>query len=109
MPGFQVVEARMAKLGIRGTATAKLAFNNMLVPQENILGPPGKGLKVALTVLDFGRTTSAPAAPARRRRACGWRRNTPARAASSAARSASSNWSRRSSPAWPPGPTRWKR
>jgi alkylation response protein AidB-like acyl-CoA dehydrogenase len=29
----------------------------MFVPRENILGPPGKGLKVALTVLDFGRTT----------------------------------------------------
>jgi alkylation response protein AidB-like acyl-CoA dehydrogenase len=27
------------------------------VPKENILGPAGKGLKVALTVLDFGRTT----------------------------------------------------
>jgi len=27
------------------------------VPKENILGPPGKGLKIALTVLDFGRTT----------------------------------------------------
>jgi alkylation response protein AidB-like acyl-CoA dehydrogenase len=27
------------------------------VPKENILGPLGKGLKVALTVLDFGRTT----------------------------------------------------
>src|SRR3954452_16696038 len=57
MPGFQVVEPRMPKLGIRGTATAKLAFQNMFVPRENILGPPGKGLKVALTVLDFGRTT----------------------------------------------------
>lgn len=57
MPGFQVVEPRMEKLGIRGTATAKLAFENMPVPKENILGPLGKGLKVALTVLDFGRTT----------------------------------------------------
>jgi alkylation response protein AidB-like acyl-CoA dehydrogenase len=57
MPGFQIVEARMPKLGIRGTATAKLGFENMFVPRENILGPPGKGLKVALTVLDFGRTT----------------------------------------------------
>jgi acyl-CoA dehydrogenase family protein 9 len=57
MPGFQVVEARMPKLGIRGTATAKLAFHNMFVPRENTLGPSGKGLKVALTVLDFGRTT----------------------------------------------------
>ena len=57
MPGFRVIEPRMEKLGIRGTATAKLAFENMSVPKENILGPLGKGLKVALTVLDFGRTT----------------------------------------------------
>ncbi len=57
MPGFEVVNARMDKVGIRGTATAKLAFHDMLVPAENVLGPVGKGLKVALTVLDFGRTT----------------------------------------------------
>lgn len=57
MPGFRVVEPRMEKLGIRGTATAKLAFENMPVPAENVLGPHGKGLRVALTVLDFGRTT----------------------------------------------------
>jgi alkylation response protein AidB-like acyl-CoA dehydrogenase len=57
MPGFRIVEPHMDKLGIRGTATAKLAFEGMAVPRENILGPLGKGLKVALTVLDFGRTT----------------------------------------------------
>jgi acyl-CoA dehydrogenase family member 9 len=57
MPGFEVVEARMPKCGIRGTATARLAFHDMRVPAENILGPLGKGLRVALTVLDFGRTT----------------------------------------------------
>jgi alkylation response protein AidB-like acyl-CoA dehydrogenase len=57
MPGFEVVEPRMPKCGIRGTATAKLAFHDMPVPAANILGPLGKGLKVALTVLDFGRTT----------------------------------------------------
>jgi alkylation response protein AidB-like acyl-CoA dehydrogenase len=57
MPGFEVVEARMDKCGIRGTATARLAFHDMCVPAANILGPLGKGLRVALTVLDFGRTT----------------------------------------------------
>ncbi len=57
LPGFEVVEARMPKVGIRGTATGKLAFHDMPVPTSNILGPLGKGLRVALTVLDFGRTT----------------------------------------------------
>jgi alkylation response protein AidB-like acyl-CoA dehydrogenase len=57
MPGFEVVEARMDKVGIRGTATARLAFKDMFVPKENILGEYGKGLRLALTVLDFGRTT----------------------------------------------------
>lgn len=57
MPGFEVVEKRMKKVGIRGTATGKLAFHNIRVPKENVLGQVGKGLKIALTVLDFGRTT----------------------------------------------------
>src|SRR5437773_5376630 len=57
MPGFEILEARMPKKGIRGTATGRFAMRNVKVPTENILGPPGKGLKVALTVLDFGRTT----------------------------------------------------
>jgi acyl-CoA dehydrogenase family member 9 len=57
MPGFEILEARMPKMGIRGTATARFALRDVKVPKENILGPPGKGLKVALTVLDFGRTT----------------------------------------------------
>jgi alkylation response protein AidB-like acyl-CoA dehydrogenase len=57
MPGFEVVEARMPKCGIRGTATARLAFHDMPVPAENVLGQVGKGLRVALTVIDFGRTT----------------------------------------------------
>ncbi|MDP9185763.1 MAG: acyl-CoA dehydrogenase family protein [Verrucomicrobiota bacterium] len=57
MPGFEILEARMPKMGIRGTATGRFAMRDVKVPRENILGPPGKGLKVALTVLDFGRTT----------------------------------------------------
>ncbi len=57
MPGFIMLEPRMEKLGIRGTATGRFALRDMPVPKEYILGPLGKGLKVALTVLDFGRTT----------------------------------------------------
>jgi acyl-CoA dehydrogenase family protein 9 len=57
MPGFKMLEPRMEKLGIRGTATGKFALRDVRVPKENILGPIGKGLRVALTVLDFGRTT----------------------------------------------------
>ncbi len=57
MPGFEVVEKRMDKFSIRGTATGRLAFRDMPVPAANVLGPLGKGLRVALTVLDFGRVT----------------------------------------------------
>jgi alkylation response protein AidB-like acyl-CoA dehydrogenase len=57
MPGFEVVEKRMEKCGVRGTATSRLAFHDMFVPRENVLGKLGKGLRVALTVLDYGRTT----------------------------------------------------
>src|SRR3984893_15762597 len=57
MPGFEMLDARMPKLGIRGTATGRFALRDVRVPKENILGKLGKGLRVALTVLDFGRTT----------------------------------------------------
>jgi len=57
MPGFRVIEERMPKNSIRGTATGRMAFENVVVPKENILGAIGKGLNVALNVLNFGRTT----------------------------------------------------
>src|SRR5690606_1549194 len=57
MPGFRVTAPALEKVGMRGTVTSKLAFDNMEVPAENVLGPMGGGLTVALTILDFGRTT----------------------------------------------------
>jgi acyl-CoA dehydrogenase family member 9 len=57
IPGFTVTARALEKVGYRGTWTANLAFENMEVPEENILGEKGKGLKICLTVLDYGRTT----------------------------------------------------
>jgi alkylation response protein AidB-like acyl-CoA dehydrogenase len=57
MPGFKVTAARLDKAGMRGSTTSNLSFENLEVPEENILGPIGGGLKVCLTVLDYGRTT----------------------------------------------------
>lgn len=57
MPGFKVLDASLEKVGMRGSTTSNLAFENVEVPEANILGPMGGGLKVCLTVLDYGRTT----------------------------------------------------
>jgi len=57
MPGFQITAASLEKVGMRGSKTANLEFHDLEVPAENVLGPIGGGLKVCLTVLDYGRTT----------------------------------------------------
>jgi acyl-CoA dehydrogenase family member 9 len=57
MPGFNITAHALEKVGMRGSKTANLEFTNLDVPKDNILGPLGGGLKVCLTVLDFGRTT----------------------------------------------------
>ncbi|XP_050302192.1 short-chain specific acyl-CoA dehydrogenase, mitochondrial isoform X2 [Anthonomus grandis grandis] len=43
------------KLGIRGSSTAALMFDNCKVPKENVLGQPGIGFKIAMMGLDSGR------------------------------------------------------
>src|SRR5215472_10806495 len=39
MPGFEILDARMPKMGIRGTATGRFVMRDVKVPKENILGP----------------------------------------------------------------------
>jgi acyl-CoA dehydrogenase family protein 9 len=43
------------KLGIKGSSTTELHFDNVEVPKENLLGESGKGFKVAMEVLNSGR------------------------------------------------------
>ncbi|GAA0733294.1 putative isocaproyl-CoA dehydrogenase AcdB [Clostridium oceanicum] len=43
------------KMGIRGTETADLIFENVKIPKENLIGKEGKGFKIALNTLDVGR------------------------------------------------------
>lgn len=57
MPGFKVKDRALEKVGMRGSTTANLIFDDVEVPAENILGTKGGGLKLCLTVLDYGRTT----------------------------------------------------
>lgn len=43
------------KLGIRGSNTVQLTFDNCRIPRENVLGEVGGGFKVAMTILNNGR------------------------------------------------------
>lgn len=43
------------KLGIKGSSTSQLIFENVKVPKENLLGKVGEGFKVAMSTLDGGR------------------------------------------------------
>ncbi|KZC35801.1 MULTISPECIES: acyl-CoA dehydrogenase family protein [Rhodanobacter] len=44
------------KMGIRASSTTTVAFADVRVPAENVLGPVGKGFKVAMSILNSGRT-----------------------------------------------------
>ena len=52
--GFSI-GTKEKKMGIRGSATCELIFENCEVPKENLLGELGKGFKIAMMTLDGGR------------------------------------------------------
>lgn len=52
--GFSIGK-KEKKMGIRGSATCELIFENCEVPKENLLGELGKGFKIAMQTLDGGR------------------------------------------------------
>ncbi len=53
-PGFSIGK-KEKKLGIRGSATCELIFENCRIPKANLLGELGKGFKIAMKTLDGGR------------------------------------------------------
>jgi alkylation response protein AidB-like acyl-CoA dehydrogenase len=58
MPGFSAVKIK-DKLGVRASETAELIFDNVRVPQENVIGNIGDGFKQAMQILDGGRVSIA--------------------------------------------------
>lgn len=52
--GFRIGK-KEKKMGIRGSSTCELIFENCKVPKENILGKEGKGFGIAMKTLDSGR------------------------------------------------------
>ncbi|MBY6186919.1 isovaleryl-CoA dehydrogenase [Marinobacter hydrocarbonoclasticus] len=53
-PGFSQAQ-KLDKLGMRGSNTCELVFENCEVPAENILGGEGNGVKVLMSGLDYER------------------------------------------------------
>ncbi|MCH7618903.1 MAG: acyl-CoA dehydrogenase family protein [Candidatus Marinimicrobia bacterium] len=43
------------KMGLKGSETAAISFSDFRIPNENLLGDPGQGFNIALTILDVGR------------------------------------------------------
>ena len=53
-PGFSTAQ-KLDKLGMRGSNTCELVFQDCEVPAENVLGGVGKGVNVLMSGLDYER------------------------------------------------------
>ncbi|HRD75817.1 MAG TPA: acyl-CoA dehydrogenase family protein, partial [Hyphomicrobiaceae bacterium] len=56
--GFKVAQ-KLDKLGMRGSSTGELVFDNVEIPEENILGGVGRGVNVLMSGLDYERAVLA--------------------------------------------------
>ncbi len=58
MPGFEIGQ-KIDKMGMRGSPTAELVFNDCHVPEENVMGPVNGGVGVLMSGLDYERAVLA--------------------------------------------------
>jgi isovaleryl-CoA dehydrogenase len=58
MPGFATAQ-KLDKLGMRGSSTCELVFEDCLVPAENVLGRENEGVRVLMSGLDYERVVLA--------------------------------------------------
>jgi isovaleryl-CoA dehydrogenase len=58
MPGFSIGQ-KIPKMGMRGSPTAELVFQDCEVPEENVMGPVNGGVGVLMSGLDYERTVLA--------------------------------------------------
>jgi isovaleryl-CoA dehydrogenase len=56
--GFKVAQ-KLDKMGMRGSSTGELVFDNVEVPEENVLGAVGRGVNVLMSGLDYERAVLA--------------------------------------------------
>ncbi len=54
MPGV-VIAPDEKKMGIKGSSTAQIFYNDVKVPVENLIGTQGEGFRIALSILHMGR------------------------------------------------------
>ncbi len=57
-PGLERTKIK-DKLGVRGSDTGELVFNDVEVPEENLIGNPGEGFRQAMKILEGGRIAIA--------------------------------------------------
>jgi isovaleryl-CoA dehydrogenase len=58
MKGFSVAQS-LDKLGMRGSPTGELVFQDCEVPEENVMGPLNKGVQILMSGLDYERAVLA--------------------------------------------------
>ncbi|MEZ5559294.1 MAG: isovaleryl-CoA dehydrogenase [Pseudomonadales bacterium] len=58
MPGFSTAQ-KLDKLGMRGSDTCELVFENCVVPRAQVLGEVGKGVRILMSGLDYERVVLA--------------------------------------------------